>query len=97
MGKKEKSVLALTEDLQALIAMVPKLEAYIKVHNEMTVGYQKFRKNGGEAIPGVEKHLGAKKQECALPLKAKNTKKAAETKAPKKSALTKKVTTKAIA
>ena len=42
MGKKEKSVLALTEDLQALIAMVPKLEAYIKVHNEIAMGYHFF-------------------------------------------------------
>jgi hypothetical protein len=62
MGKKDKSVFALAEDFQKMIAMIPKLEAFIKVHNEIAAGYQKYRKNGGEAIPGIEKHLGLKEQ-----------------------------------
>lgn len=69
MSKKEKTVFALAEDFKAMIAMVPKLEAFLKVHNEIEVGYQKYRKNGGAAIPGLEKHLGAK-----IPTKTVNTK-----------------------
>ena len=59
MGKKEKAVLVLAEDFKA---MVPKLEAFLKVHNEIAAGYQKYRKDGGVAIPGIEKHLGSKKE-----------------------------------
>ncbi len=47
MGKKEKKVFALTEDLQTLITIVPKLEAFIKVHKEIAAGYQKYRKTAG--------------------------------------------------
>jgi len=72
MGKKEKAAFALAEDLQTVIAMVPKLNNLIKVHKEIAAGYQKYRKNGGEAISGIEKHLGIKEQESAvLPKKKK--------------------------
>jgi hypothetical protein len=73
MSKKEKTAFALAEDFQAMIAMVPKLEAFIKVHKEIAAGYQKFRKNGGEAISGIEKHLGIKKQDSTPTLKTKKT------------------------
>ena len=73
MSKKEKSVFALAEDFQAIIAMVPKLEAFIKVHKEIAAGYQKYRKNGGVAIPGIEKHLFVKEQNSTPSLKAKKT------------------------
>lgn len=71
MGKKEKTVFALAEDFQAMIALVPKLESFIKVHKEIAAGYQKYRKNGGEAIPGVEKHFGIKEQSSTPSLKVK--------------------------
>ena len=73
MSKKEKTAFALAEDFQAMIAMVPKLEDFIKVHKEIAAGYQKFRKNGGAAIPGIEKHLGIKEQIKAPSLKKKGT------------------------
>ncbi len=90
MGKKEKAVFVLAEDFQAMIAMVPKLEAFLKVHNEIAAGYQKYRKSGGAAIPGVEKHLGIKKQDGAPPLKTKETKTITKTKAPKEGTAAKK-------
>lgn len=62
MSKKEKSIFVLAEDFKAMIAMVPKLEAFLKVHNEIAEGYQNYRKNGGDAISGVEKHLKLKEQ-----------------------------------
>jgi hypothetical protein len=83
MSKKEKSVFALAEDFKAMITMVPKLEAFIKVHNEIAAGYQKFRKNGGDAITGIEKHLGIKEVTSVPSPKKKETAKATETKAPK--------------
>jgi len=83
MSKKEKTVFALAEDFQAMIALIPKLEDYIDVHKEITAGYQKYRKNGGEAIPGIEKHLGIKEEKSAPPKKTKETAKTTETKAPK--------------
>jgi hypothetical protein len=90
MSKKEKAVFALAEDFQAMNAMVPKLEAFIKVHNEIAAGYQKYRKNGGDAIPGIEKHMGIKKQDSTPALKAKKTAKATEAKAPAEGTETKK-------
>jgi hypothetical protein len=71
MGKKEKSILALTEDFQAVIAAIPKLEALTKAHKEIAAGYQKYRKSGGDAIPGIEKHLGVKEQTITPPVKKK--------------------------
>ena len=73
MGKKEKAAFALAEDFQAMISMVPKLNNFIKVHKEIAAGYQKFRENGGEPIPGIEKHLGIKEQESAVPVKKEKT------------------------
>lgn len=73
MSKKEKAAFALAEDFKAVVAMVPKLEAFIAVHKEIAAGYQKYRKNGGAAIPGVEKHLGIKGQEITVPTKQKKT------------------------
>jgi hypothetical protein len=87
MSKKEKSVLALAEDFKAMITMVPKLEAFIKVHNEITAGYQKFRKAGGAAITGIEKHLGIKEVASVPSTKKKETAPATITKAPKEVAV----------
>ena len=80
MGKKKKTVFALSEDFQAIIAMIPKLESFIKAHEEIAAGYQKYRKNGGAAISGIEKHVGIKKLKNTLAIPSK---KSAELKAPK--------------
>jgi len=84
MSKKEKSVFVLADDFKTMIAMVPKLEAFLKVHNEIAVGYQKYRKNGGASIPGIEKHLGIKIPKSPVEAKAKPVAPVAEVKAPKK-------------
>jgi hypothetical protein len=73
MGKKKKSVCALAEDFQAIIAMIPKLESCIKAHEEIAAGYQKYRKNGGAAISGIEKHVGIKVPRCSLSIPSKKT------------------------
>jgi hypothetical protein len=86
MGKKEKAAFALAEDLQAVIAMVPRLSNLIKVHKEIAAGYQKYRKNGGEAIPGIEKHLGVKEQASPVPPKKKKAVMVKEVKAPEEGA-----------
>lgn len=86
MGKKDKKVFALAEDFQALVAMVPKIKAVIDAHKEIASAYQKYRKNGGDAIPGVEKHLGVKEQKdvSSVPsTKKKETAAKKEVKAPK--------------
>jgi len=80
MSKKEKTVLALVEDVQALIALVPKLEALVKVHKEISAGYQKYRKNGGAEIAGIEKHLGVKEQSATPSLKEAKIKTKTDTK-----------------
>jgi hypothetical protein len=69
MGKKDKPVFALAENLQSVAALVSQLETFIKVHKEIAAGYQKYRKNGGEAIPGVEKYLGSKEPVSAPAVK----------------------------
>ena len=51
MGKKKKTVFALAEDFQAIIAMIPKLESFIKVHEEIAAGYQKYRKTAMRRFP----------------------------------------------
>ena len=93
MSKKEKTAFALAEDFQAAIILVPKLEAFIKAHKEIAAGYQKYRKNGGEAIAGIEKHLGlkeqkststVKKKKAAIMPKVKATEEVTETKKTKK-------------
>ena len=78
MGKKEKAACALAEDFKAIPAMISKLEAFIKIHKEISVGYQKYRKNGGEAISGVEKYLGVPEKKATPPVKKKETPKKAE-------------------
>jgi hypothetical protein len=85
MSKKEKAVLALAEDFQALIALVPKLTTFIKVYKEIGTGYQKYRKNGGVAISGIEKHLGIKEEKIAPVLKKKEAVAPDKTKTPKES------------
>ena len=84
MSKKEKLVFALAKDFQAMIAMVPKLEAFIDVHKEIAAGYQKYRKNGGAAIPGIEKHLAIKEEKSSTSIKKKEAAVTTETKTPKK-------------
>lgn len=90
MSKKEKTVFALAEDFQAMIAMVPKLEAFIKVYKEIAAGYQKYRKNGGTAIAGIEKHLAIKEVKITPVIKKKEAVKTAGSKAPKETVAVKK-------
>ena len=95
MSKKEKAICALADDFQAMIAIVPKLNNFIKVHKEIAAGYQKYRKNGGEAISGIEKHLGIKKPEKTGEAKVKAVVSAAEVKVREEGAAVKKVSKKA--
>lgn len=90
MSKKEKAVFALTEDFNSLITMLPKLEAFIKVHKEIAAGYQKYRKNGGVAIPGIEKYMGIQEVTSEPSPKKKETATTTETKALKEGAAAKK-------
>jgi hypothetical protein len=80
MSKKEKAGFTLAEEIKAIEATVPKLATLIKAYKEIAAGYQKFRKNGGAAIPGIEKHLGIKEEKKVPALKKKET---AEIKTPK--------------
>ncbi|MDA8431138.1 MAG: hypothetical protein M0T70_17935 [Geobacteraceae bacterium] len=84
MGKKKKTVFALAEDFQAVIAMIPRLEVIMKAHKEIAAGYQKYRKNGGAAIPGVEKHVGVKEPISASPITTNEKTKLMVVKAAKK-------------
>ena len=61
------------EDFQAIIAMMPKLESFIKAHDEIAAGYQKYRKNGGAAISGIEKHVGINKLKNTLSITSKKS------------------------
>lgn len=94
MSKKEKAAFALAEDFQAVIAAIPKLEALIKAHKEIAAGYQKYRKNGGEAIAGIEKHLGDNTPIKPVEKKAKTAEPATEIKEPKAAKSAKKVSKK---
>ena len=62
MSKKDKKECSVAEDLEAVMTMIPKLEGLIKTHKEITKAYQMYRKNGGDEIPGLEKHLGSREQ-----------------------------------
>ena len=73
MGKKKKTMLALAEDFQAIIAMIPKLKSLIKAHEEIAAGYQKYRKNGGAAISRIEKHVDIKELNSTLSITSKKT------------------------
>ena len=71
MGKKDKAAFELAENFHAVKALILQLENFVKVHKEIAAGYQKYRKNGGEAISGVEKYVGIKTAEVAASKKAK--------------------------
>jgi len=64
MSKKDKKELSLEDEVQAVISMIPKLERFLKTHKEVTKEYQKYRKNGGDEISGLEKHLGCSENTC---------------------------------
>lgn len=81
MGKKEKSAAGLTEEFKSLVAQIPKLEKLLKMYDEISAGYLKYRKGGGAAIPGIEKHLGIK-----MPVAKPEAKKADSTAKPAKPA-----------
>jgi len=96
MGKKEKKVCALVDEFQAMINLVPKLKDLLRLHKEITEGYQKYRKNGGAAIPGLEKHLGSKEPKKAAPVKAEKAVSLKAAKSPKVVMELKKIKTKKI-
>lgn len=83
MGKKEKAVFTMADDFQAVVSLVPRLTAVIKVYKEIASEYQKYRKKGGAAIPGIEKHLGIKEEKIAPPKISKESSKIKEAKVPK--------------
>jgi hypothetical protein len=64
MSKKDKKDFSSDDDVQAIITMIPKLERLLETHKEVTKEYQKYRKNGGDEIPGLEKHLGCSGTTC---------------------------------
>src|SRR5450631_2749736 len=90
MSKKGKKACALEDDFGALIELVPKLEAFIKAHKDISAGYLKYRKNGGEAIPGIEKHLGIKEHMSAPSVKTQEAETKTEAKTPKEGTVAKK-------
>jgi hypothetical protein len=90
MSKKDKKSCSVAECFQAVIAMIPKLEGLIKAHKEIAEGYQIYRKNGGDEIPGIEKHLGFKEQSCENCEKLKKSEKKSKTKVPEEDAEAKK-------
>jgi hypothetical protein len=71
MGKKDNAAFALAENLHAVTALISQLENFVTVHKEIAAGYQKYRKNGGDAISGVEKYVGIKTAEAAVSKKTK--------------------------
>ena len=73
-----------------MMTMAPKLEVLIKVHKKIAAGYQKYRKNGGVAIPGIEKHVGIMEVTGEPSPKTKETATKADSKAPNKGTETKK-------
>ena len=58
MSKKDKKIASLTEDSQAVISMLPKLESLLKTYIAISKGYRVYRENDGEMIPGIEEHVG---------------------------------------
>jgi hypothetical protein len=47
--------------------MAPGIKALLNMTRDIADGYRKYRKKGGLAIPGLEKHLAVKKCECVDP------------------------------
>jgi hypothetical protein len=82
MSKKDKKGFLSDEDLQAVIAMIPKLENLVKAHKEIAEQYQLYRQSGGNEIPGIEKHLALKEQTCEVCKKTTKAEKATRTKVP---------------
>jgi len=82
MSEKDKKRCSSDEDLRAVIAMIPKLQCLTKAHKEIAKYYQMYRQNGGDEIPGIEKHLAFKEQICETCEKTKKTEKTTITKAP---------------
>jgi hypothetical protein len=70
MGKKDNAAFELAENFHAVKALILQLENFVKAHKEIAAGYQKYRKNGGDAISGVEKYVGIKTAEVAVSKKA---------------------------
>ncbi|NVN90578.1 MAG: hypothetical protein HXX11_08210 [Desulfuromonadales bacterium] len=64
MGKKNKRTYVFEEEFKELGKMAPGIKALLSMTRDIAEGYRKFRKKGGEAIPGLEKHLAVKKCEC---------------------------------
>jgi hypothetical protein len=58
MSKKDKYDFCLTADCQAIHDLIAKLKSLVKSYEEIALEYQKYRKEGGVEIPGLEKHLG---------------------------------------
>ena len=71
MGKKDNAAFELSENLHAVKTLISQLENFVKVHKEIAAGYQKYRKNSGAAISGIEKYLGIKKEVVTVSKKAK--------------------------
>ena len=71
MGKKDNAAFELSENLHAVKALISQLENFVKVHKEIAAGYQKYRKNSGAAISGIEKYLGIKTEVVTVSKKAK--------------------------
>lgn len=82
MSKKDKKVIFGAEDSQAVIAMIPKLKGLMKTYQEIAEGYQMYRKNGGDEIPGIEKHLGFKEQISKHSEKTKKSERITKTESP---------------
>lgn len=64
MSKKDKKELPSEDDVQAIISMLPKIEKLLKNHRDAVKEYHKYRENGGNEIPGLEKHLSCFESTC---------------------------------
>lgn len=84
MGKKEKKLLFLEEELHELVRLIPNLKAVLKMLDEIGQGYQKHLKNGGAAIPVLEKYVGSKGPKKSAPAKDATAKDAADSPVKKK-------------
>jgi hypothetical protein len=64
MGKKNKKSYVFEDEFKELGKMAPGIKALLNMTRDIADGYRKYRKKGGLAIPGLEKHLAVKKCEC---------------------------------